>query len=35
VIDLGEGVRRVLDLEFTRRDRELVHRVRAGAGAAR
>jgi phage-related minor tail protein len=32
-IDLGEGVQRVIDIKFQRKDRELKRRVRQGSGA--
>lgn len=35
VIDLGEGVQRVVDVRFERHDRDLKRRVLAGTGAAR
>lgn len=35
VIDLGEGVQRVMDVQFERHDWELAQRVRQGAGARR
>lgn len=35
VIDLGEGVQRVVDITFERHDRDLKRRVNAGTGAAR
>lgn len=35
VIDLGEGIDRVVDVKFRRKDRETKRRVRAGTGSAR